>query len=466
MTPMSASRSAARLLLPLLLLLLAACTTASRRPDLARLYETQADDPAQPPVVLIHGLMGSTLIDADTKKEVWPGSLGTLAIGDRTLLENDHLVPGDLVYGLGGVVDFYGELTHILETIGHFRRAQPGQPVTPGDRRRYYVYLYDWRRDNVTAAKGLHDLIERIRADYGDPDLRVDLIAHSNGGLVAHYFMKYGDADVLDQPDPVPTNEGARHVRRVLLLGTPNLGSATSVYRLQHGVRLGLRGVPVEVLATFATPFETLPEVRAHAIVDASGAPVPLDLFDPDTWRTRQWSVYSPEVVERVRAAAADPANAGAAVAQLQATFDRHLVRAGRFQRALAQPFAAPDVDVALFGGDCTLTLARAILVKDPLGAGPAGERLAFTAREVLPPKIDAELTREARERFERLLFEPGDGLVTRASQAGRDRAQPGEPRQPPSFPQAESFFLCERHGQLTANPYFQNNLLNFLLGR
>jgi pimeloyl-ACP methyl ester carboxylesterase len=450
-----------RLLLPLLLLLLAACTTTSKRPDLARLYEAQANDPAQPPVVLIHGLMGSTLVDRDTGKQFWPGSLGALAFGSYADLGGDNLVPGDLVYGLGGVVDFYGELTTTLEKVGHYRRAQPGQPVTANDRRRYYVFLYDWRRDNVTAARGLDALIDRIRADYHDPALRVDLIAHSNGGLVANYFLRYGGTDVLDDAVPVPTGEGALHVRRVLMLGTPHLGSATSTFRLYHGMRIGLRTVPVEMLATFATPFETLPAAQAGSVVDATGKVVPIDLFDPETWRSRQWSVYSPEVIARVRAGAPEPSLGNRAVADVQAAFERHLVRAGRFQRALATPLAMPDVEVALFGGDCTLTLARSILVRDD-----AGERLAFTPREVLPPRSPEELTRDTTMRLEHLLFEPGDGLITRVSQSGRARPLPDGTRPAPIFPQAQSFFLCESHGQLTANPYFQNNLLNFLLGR
>jgi pimeloyl-ACP methyl ester carboxylesterase len=450
--------------LSLLLLFVSACATGGSKPDLVRLYASQADDPAQPPVILIHGLMGSTLVDPRTGKQVWPGSLGTLAVSNYADLRadgNDGLVPGDLVYGLGGVVDYYGELTRVLERVAHLRRAQPGQPVRgPEDRRRYYVFLYDWRHDNVEAARGLHALIEKIRADYADPSLRVDLIAHSNGGLVANYFLRYGAADVLDGDTFTPTGEGAAHVRRVLLLGTPNLGSATSVYRLQHGMRLGLRTVPVEVLSSFATPFETLPHPRAQVIVDADGTTVPLDLYDPATWRERHWSVYGPEVMDRVRSAATEPAEGEAAVKALQATFERHLVRAGRFQRALAVPFSDPEVEVALFGGDCELTLARAIYVRDP-----AGDRLAFTARDVLPPATGLQLTHETRVRLEQLLFEPGDGLVTRASQIGRDRPLGGHAA-PPLFPLAQSFFLCEGHGQLTANAYFQNNLLNFLLGR
>ena len=49
------------LMIVLASLVLAGCTSTGKRPDLARLYETQALDPAPPPVILIHGLMGSTL---------------------------------------------------------------------------------------------------------------------------------------------------------------------------------------------------------------------------------------------------------------------------------------------------------------------------------------------------------------------------------------------------------------------
>jgi hypothetical protein len=222
--------------------------------------------------------------------------------------------------------------------------------------------------------------------------------------------------------------------------------------------------VPVEVLATFATPFQSLPHPQAQMVVDVAGRPVALDLYDPATWRSRRWSVYSPAVIDRVRGSAEEPVAAERAVRDLQAAFDANLVRAGRFQRALALPLDAPGVEVALFGGDCTLTLARAILVGEP-----SGDRLAFAPREVLPPGSELELTDGARKQFDRWLFEPGDGLVTRASQLGRDRPlaphAPGA-RPAPLFPLAQSFFLCEDHGQLTANPYFQNNLLNFLLGR
>ena len=49
-----------------LALLLAAC--GPTRPDLVRLYEAETQHVTQPPVILIHGLMGSTLVERSSGK--------------------------------------------------------------------------------------------------------------------------------------------------------------------------------------------------------------------------------------------------------------------------------------------------------------------------------------------------------------------------------------------------------------
>lgn len=441
-----------------LVLLLAGCTTLHPKPDLARLYAGASNNQAQPPVIIIHGLMGSTLVDSKTGEEVWPGSISTLAFSDyRSLARMDanerqgrRLKPGDLFYGIGGV-DFYSGLIDTLEQIGHFHRGVPGQPIGSNDRRHYYVLLYDWRRDNVKAVRALDKLIDQIRIDYADPDLRVDLIAHSNGGLITNYYLRYGPNDVLDWEKPAQWQDASKRIRRVVLLGTPNLGSVTSVKRLFQGFRIALRTVPVEVMATFSTPFETLPHPLVKSIVDPHGEPLDIDIYDPETWRSRHWSVYSPEVMERVRKSMDTPAEGDAAVQHLQASFAHNLQRARRFQWALTPPLTDPDIDIAVFGGDCEMTQARAMLEVDS-----EGERLVFSHKQLKATDGSPDL--------DSLLLEPGDGLVTRASQVGRATMSSGREREPFNFfPIAQTFFLCEEHGQLTVNPYFQNNLLYFL---
>ncbi len=453
----------------LLVLLLTGCAS---HPDLQRLYENVADDPQQPPVIVLHGLAGSTLIDAKTGKQFWPGGLSALAFSNYRGLaqmssenrEGEGLVPGDLTYGVGGV-DFYADLLHALEGVGRFERGIPGTPVG-NQRRRYYVFVYDWRKDNLIAVRKLHALIEQIRVDYGDPALKVDLIAHSNGGLIADYFVRYGPNDVLSGNVPFTSwDEGDKHVRRLVMLGTPELGAVTSLERLIYGMRVGFGTVPVEVMATFVTPYEALPHPLTKPVLDIRGTPVDVDIYDPAVWRREHWGVYAPEVMARVRAAMSGGTEGEQAVTSLQATFDANLRRAERWQWAMTAPLPANHVETAAFGGDCEATPGHAVMLRDDAGQS----RLVFRASQVTAGHDNANHGRGSKALIDygRLMSEPGDGLITRSSQMARRPLDlpPGDERFHP-LPVVQSFYLCESHGRLTHNLYFQNNLLYFLLAR
>jgi pimeloyl-ACP methyl ester carboxylesterase len=437
-----------RLLLILLSFGLSACTTLNK-PDLKRLYAREIHNTAQPPIIIIHGLMGSTLVDKTTGKEFYPKSAGAVALSDYRELSispistaGDNLVPGTILRDIAGI-DFYGTLTKVLEDDGQFIQTAPGQPVGT-QKRRYYNFIYDWRRDNIIAVKQLHAFIEQIRKDYKDPDLRVDIIAHSNGGLLANYYLRYGPNDVLDQKNFTQWHEGSKRIRRLVLLGTPNLGAVTSVERLLRGFRLGFRLIPVEVLTSFATPFEALPSPITQSVLDTHGNPSTLNIYDPQLWQRNQWSVYSPDFLSTLEKQSENPQQAKAKQAVFQTVFAEHLQRAEHFQASLVTPLNSEGIRIAAFGGDCKLTANRAVL--DEADGKPF---LAFKAKDVANkvPGID----------YDYLMLAPGDGLVTRDSQ---------DASQYSFLPLRQSFFLCEQHEFLVNNPYFQNNLLYFLLAR
>jgi len=66
---------------------------------------------------------------------------------------------------------------------------------------------------------------------------------------------------------------------------------------------------------------------------------------------------------------------------------------------------------------------------------------------------------------YDRLMLEPGDGTVTKASLLARQTTDPTIARHKYSyFPVDYPVFLCEEHSQLTGNIDFQNNLLHALL--
>ncbi|MCB1605699.1 MAG: hypothetical protein KDI71_01805 [Xanthomonadales bacterium] len=441
-------------LLITLALLASGCAGEAVRPDLVRLYASSRDDHPQPPVVVIHGILGAKMRDRRSGEEIWPGSLTKLLTSDYQDLAvplaqgravADQLEPYALFESAAGQ-DFYGEIIRVLASAGGYAPGVPGAAAQPGERR-YYVLTYDWRQDNVQAAGALDRLIEQIRQDYGDPYLRVDLVAHSMGGLVSRYYLRYGSVDLLDGNDFPVTQAGATKVRRAILLGTPNFGSVTALTGLIEGVQVGLRKIPPEVLASMPSAPQLFPHALHDWLITADGRVLDRDQFDVELWRRFQWGPFNPAVIARI--AARDGADA---VDQLQRAFAHHLERARRFTWALSVPIAQPKVPLIVFGGSCQLTPAR-LLVEEEKGESML--RLWPGAVKHPQPGVD----------LDRLMLEPGDGTVTKASLLARDALDPRVPRHRHSFfPLDYAVFLCERHDRLTGNPSFQDNLLQALL--
>lgn len=434
---------------------------APGEPPLVPIYRPTRATVDQPPLIVIPGAFGSSLRDRRSGREIWPGSDRHLLVSNYRDLELDidpetlEPVTGDVeayaIFREGLGRDFYGRVVDVLRTAGGYVPLEPGAAPLAG-RRSYYVYLYDWRLDNVSAVQGLHALIGAIRDAAGDPALKVDVLAHSNGGLLARYYARYGTAQLPDLGPFQPTNAGAAAIRRLLLVGTPNLGTLQPVLSLLRGEEMALRKVPQEVVATCTGAPQLMPHPAVNWAVDADGAPIGRSLFDADTWRDNEWSLWSSRVAARTVELHGGGAAGRAYLATLRAYFSKHLVRGGRFMESLTAPAPAGETPAWVFGGDCDLTLARLVCERDD-GRLEARERVEDVARP--RPGVD----------YATLMFEPGDEVVTRSSLLGRLTRNVAAPRKGlESMPVANTVFLCESHQQLTGNASFQDNLLNVLL--
>ncbi|MGH8756736.1 MAG: lipase/acyltransferase domain-containing protein, partial [Burkholderiales bacterium] len=265
----------------LLSLLLAACAEMIR-PDFKRLYQMSERNTEQPPVIVVPGLFGSKLRNRATGAEVWPGSTLDIVFSNYESIgleiDPDTLLPKPSPLEAYAITegalgrDFYGEIIKTLSRYGGYARGEPGVPVmTKGPR--YYLFPYDWRQDNVQTARQLDQLIEQIRRDYNDPALKVDIIAHSMGGLVVRYYLRYGTVDVLDGNDFPANHHGAKRIRRFIMLGTPNLGSVSSLHSLLKGYRVGLGSIPTEVLATMPSVYQLFPHPIVDWLITVKGEP-------------------------------------------------------------------------------------------------------------------------------------------------------------------------------------------------
>jgi pimeloyl-ACP methyl ester carboxylesterase len=440
-------------------LALGGCASVAE-PPLRALYRQAPNAPEQPPLILIPGAFGSRLRNLVTNREIWPGGTGKLVFSRYPDLEVEidpetlEAVPGrvvaDGIFGDGAGRDYYHRLMRTLESAGGYRLRRPGEPVEPGQRN-YYVYAYDWRTDLAAAIGGLDQLIERIRADYADPLLEVDIVAHSGGGLLARYYARYGSASVGDDCVPEANCVRARAIRRLVILGTPNLGTIQSALAHIRGEEVGLAAIAQEVVVTCMAVAQLFPHEDLDWLIDANGDVVVRDVFAIDTWREYGWSVFDARVRERVIA------RRGAAhLRLLERYFERSLARGRTFSRALAAPAPEDDVAPFVFGADCEPTLAR-VVVERARGHYVARER----PRDVTAPRHGA--TRDVD--YAARMFQPGDRVVTRQSLLGRCRSFDGVTcAGAPDLRIEHSVFLCEIHQSLTGNASFQNNLLYALL--
>lgn len=439
---------------------ISACGTI--QPELATLYKTRQIDGLQPPVILVHGAFGGRICDDATQaepQEHWPGGLIKLLTGNYQTLalpvantpyatEQQPLTVCGLTDTVAGT-DFYGDIEKTLTGPGGYLRTEPGTTVAD-QQRRYYRFTYDWRQDNHQTAAQLNALVDQIRIDHGNDTLQVDIVAHSMGGLVTRYWLRYGNTDVLNSNDFPINNEGADKARKVILVGTPNLGSTSALQQILVGADFTVNDVAPEVLLSFPSAYQLLPHPIVDAVLGSNGRPLERDIYDINVWRALGWGPFDHTVRQRLQKKGWSTAHLEA----LERYVGKHLERARRFVWSLTVKNAMAPHELIVFGGDCVASPAR-ILIEDI--ADESFVRL--WPNEIKKPHSNIN--------YETLMLEPGDGAVTKASLLARTELDPSIPRHRYSdFPLDYAVMFCGDHTDLPGNITFQDNLLHILLSR
>jgi pimeloyl-ACP methyl ester carboxylesterase len=427
-------------------------------PAAEQLDTTRSAATERVPVILIPCLLGSRLARADNGVELWPGGTRKLLTSDYwdlalridpVTLEpiDDGLVPSGIFEGAAGK-DFYRKIMQELREAGGYQLARPGERAG-ADRARLYVFTYDWRQDNVKSVRKLDELIEQIRRDYDDPYLRVDIIAHSMGGLIVRYYQRYGTVDVLDGNSFLVTGLGLSKLRRIVLLGTPNQGTVTAVHKFLNGYRVGFSALPTEGVATMPSTFQLFPHPLVDWVVNINGQPLNFDIFDIEFWRRYEWSIFDHRVQRRM------DRNRGVWPGQevFENWFQKRLERGRRFVWSLMVPAGdVPLIKPLLLGSDCVPTPRRLVF------ENIEGESIArLRPEQILVPKPGVD--------YESLMFAPGDGSVTLSSLLSRQDLNSEVPRQEQASLETErELIVCARHDALTSNDVLLDALIEYLL--
>jgi len=444
--------------------------------DLAALYNRSAAHrgPDRNPVIAIPGILGSRLRDSRSGKIVWGAFDGSAVdISDPRDLRLVALPLGRpgappwkvrttvkavgvldrariTVAGIPYQLEVYAALMQTLG-VGGYRDEELGTAGAikygPGHFT-CFQFPYDWRRDISTAAVSLHRFIlaraqyvrEKRKAAFGvDRPVRFDVVAHSMGGLVLRYYLRYGPTPLPDDGSlPKLTWEGARHIDKAILIGTPNAGSVKSLQNLIQGRRFSfiLPKYPAGLLGTFPAIFQLLPRARHNAVVWDGDLSRPIkDLYDPNLWATQEWGMANPnqaEFLKRILPNEKDPERRRIHALALQGHILR---RAEQFMAALDKPATPPKhLKIYLVAGDSMKT-PRTLSIDSNTGA------------------VTVLKTGE------------GDGTVLRAS-ALMDERMGGkwQPRVKTPIKFHATLFLPREHIELTRNETFRDNLLYWLL--
>ena len=453
-----------RLLLPLTLCFLTACQV-NTKPDLARLYQPINTDHSNTPLILIHGPLGSKLRIKSSELEVWPGKIKDLIFSNYKNLANqikpDSLEIDEVTIESYAIFDSYSGLSvydDIIETLteyGGYQLTDINKTVQVG--RSLYVFHYDWRQDNVHNAQRLAQYIDQVLAHQVNQQ-KVDVVAHSLGGLIFRYYLRYGEHDVLSdimtEPDklnaPIIGNSQANKIRHAIFLGTPQLGTVKAIDRLKSGFDFSLRNIPVEVQITMPSVYQLLPHPDSQWVVQTDGKPAQMNVYDHRFWQLNQWSIYNPDVQSRIIKNAENEDIGQAEVHSLIQFFNFQLQRAELFWTALSPDFEVEHEGFVIMGGDCKKTLIRLIVSHNE-------------GQVVLLDDLNINDDFNTRSLHKSLLFEPGDGQVSKSSLLGQVYNK--TTRQTLKTVQIKyPVFVCEDHIKLTKNITFQDNLLHVLL--
>jgi pimeloyl-ACP methyl ester carboxylesterase len=224
------------------------------------------------PVVFVPGIKGSVLLNEEGDK-LW--LTGTQALGLQTpnlglYGENQDLIPGGPVLRVTAIPYLIEQ-----EIYGPWIQRMMSEPAID-----FYVFSYDWRKDNLITQARLVRFLKEIQSKYNQKPV---LIGHSMGGMLSFSAA----------------NQNPGLVEKAIFVGTPFRGGIGYMEDLLLGNSTGLNKSiqgPCQI-AKYESVYGFFPRLKTtdtkDTTLDASGKPLNLDFFSEQTWKDQSWGFYA-----------------------------------------------------------------------------------------------------------------------------------------------------------------------------
>jgi len=239
-------------------------------------------EPDDVPLVFIHGLMGSVLVD-EFEKVRW------LAVSEALNLSTPELSLPETWDGVkqgkdrlspAGVLMRVDLIPHVLGE----RVYAPWISYASKIRHRpLHIFSYDWRRDNAESAELFEKFLDEIYLRYGKK--RIQIVAHSMGGMITLAVW----------------NRRPELIDRVVFAGVPFRGGVGYLEKMMIGVPISLNKslLTPHVLFTHTSVYSFYPAGQSFestdVIEDESGKPLAINFYDPEAWRKNGFGPFARE---------------------------------------------------------------------------------------------------------------------------------------------------------------------------
>ena len=416
------------------------------------------------PVIFIPGLTGSELKHKETGERVWFRTFKSksedlrLPISANILSNHDNLIPGDILrtvkIGIFPSIDVYDGFIKAMQLRAGYREESWETPSETGYQDSIYVFPYDWRLDNVENARLLIKRVEALKLKLKKPGLKFDIVAHSMGGLIARYAAMYGDTELpAGNRKPVPTWAGAKNFDKIILMGTPNEGSALSLNSLVNGFTIG--GLRLDLpfvqdmskfsVFTIPSAYQLLPAPGTLKVLDEKFEPITVDIYDPKIWSKYGWNAIEDKDFNKKFTFAERKL--------ASAYFTMALDRAKRLHLALeASPGKSGGVAFYIVGSDCKTALDSIIVYQEKDKWKTLFRPKGFTR---------SDGTKLLEEDVKKVMYSPGDGIVTSRSLEAATEAQAAGVES--ILKSGPGKFVCEEHNKLASNEKIQDYIIGVL---
>ena len=340
-------------------------------------------------VIVVGGYYGTKLSQVDNGELVWVTASQAFGGAQSLLLPLPYLAFDGVALQPSGILDEVRVIPW-LYSFEVYRPLLAELGRLHGGHVSIEPLNYDWRLDLMDAVRLLSAEIRRLKSQG---ITHIALVAHSMGGLIVSYYLRYGDQE-LEQA--VETWEGTAHVEKVVMAGVPFLGSMWSFRNMQYGRLIGFNSslLDQQAMASFPASYYTLPALGADVLLTPTQHPVRGAIHTTARWRQQGWGLLK-----------GTPSAPAQIVERRDAYTSYWLDRSQRFFDLLHAPGTTPNdrpIPLLYLYADGQRTLARGVWI--PEEAGPHQANVVFDKDqfEKRLPHLDPTI-----------VHEDGDGSVT-----------------------------------------------------